>query len=193
VNFVSSRFGALAAVAIVFALSGCGNFDFDTSQFFSKPLDFVGHAGGYTFSELQETRQERPITPNDLVQQNGACPAPPAPPQEQASPNSPALPNNPGATPAAAADTDSLLGAGISLGMSECDVVYRAGQPSGVQLGQSPNGERTAVLTFQTGVRSGIYRFERGRLVEMDRVAEQPSPPPQAAKKKPAKTKTSQE
>jgi hypothetical protein len=81
------------------------------------------------------------------------------------------------------------MGEGVGLGMSECEVVYRAGAPSNVQLGQNPNGDRTAVLTFAGGPRPGIYRFERGRLMEMDRVAE-PAPPPPAVKKKPAKSRS---
>jgi hypothetical protein len=74
--------------------------------------------------------------------------------------------------------------------MSECDVVYRAGPPSAVQIGSLPNGDRTAVLTFQGGPRPGIYRFVRGALTEMDAVAPPPAPPP-VAKKKPATTKKS--
>jgi hypothetical protein len=79
-----------------------------------------------------------------------------------------------------------LLGGGVALGMSECDVVARAGAPSQVQLGKNPNGDRTAVLTFTGGPRAGIYHFERGGLMSMDRVAA-PAPPPQAVKKKAAK------
>ena len=67
--------------------------------------------------------------------------------------------------------------------MSECDVVARVGQPTAVDLGRNPNGDRTAVLTFQGGPRPGIYRFVAGRLTEMDRVDE-PPPPPQPVKKK---------
>jgi hypothetical protein len=74
--------------------------------------------------------------------------------------------------------------------MSECDVVFRAGQPSSVQIGSLPNGDRTAVLTFQSGPRPGIYRFVRGGLTEMDAVAAPPAPPP-VAKKKPAVAKKS--
>ena len=72
--------------------------------------------------------------------------------------------------------------------MSECEVVWRAGAPNNVQLGNNPNGDRTAVLTFDSGPRPGIYRFERGRLMEMDGVAPPPAPP-QVAKKKPVKPK----
>jgi len=71
--------------------------------------------------------------------------------------------------------------------MTECEVVARAGPPNSVQLGRNPNGERTAVLSYQGGPRPGVYHFERGRLMQMDRV-EVAAPPPQA-KKKPAKTK----
>ena len=65
-----------------------------------------------------------------------------------------------------------------------------AGSPAAVQLGSKPNGDRTAVLTFNSGPRSGIYRFERGALVEMDAVAAPPAPPKTAQKKsvKPAKS-----
>jgi hypothetical protein len=73
--------------------------------------------------------------------------------------------------------------------MSECDVVYRAGSPSSVQLGKSQNGDRSLSLTYNGGPRPGIYRFESGRLVEMDRVeVAAPAPAPKVLKKKkPAK------
>ena len=71
--------------------------------------------------------------------------------------------------------------------MTECEVVSRAGPPNSVQLGRNPNGDRTAVLSYQSGPRPGIYHFERGRLMQMDRV--EVAEPPLPAKKKPAKTK----
>ena len=37
--------------------------------------------------------------------------------------------------------------------MSECEVVYRAGPPSSVQIGSLPNGDRSAALTFPGGPR----------------------------------------
>ena len=70
--------------------------------------------------------------------------------------------------------------------MSECDVVFRAGRPSRVELGKNPNGDRTAVLTVQAGPRPGIYHFERGALMEMDSV-QVTAAPPQPAKKSTAK------
>jgi hypothetical protein len=168
-------------LGIAVALSGCANSDVDLSQpWFTRPFEVVGRNAGYTFSELQESKQrQHPITANDLVNSNGTCP----PPVVQAQ----AAPASPGAAPAAPADTASLLGVGVALGMSECDVVFRAGQPTTVELGKNPNGDRTAVLTYNGGPRPGIYRFERGELVQMDRVVVQ-APPPQPEKKKSAKS-----
>jgi hypothetical protein len=189
VQLRSKGSAALAVLGMAVALSGCGNPDLDVSQpWFTKPVDVFGKKGGYTFSELQDARQrQRPITTNDLVNSNGTCPLPVA----QASVPQAAVAQAPGApgAPAATAspDTASLLGSGIALGMAECDVVFRAGQPTSVQLGTNPNGDRTAVLTYNSGPRPGVYRFERGALVQMDRAQVQ-APAPQAEKKKPAKS-----
>ena len=71
--------------------------------------------------------------------------------------------------------------------MSECDVVFRAGQPSSVQIGSLPNGDRTAVLTFNSGQRAGIYHFQRGALQEMDGIPMAAAPPQAVNKKRPAK------
>jgi hypothetical protein len=176
----------LAAVAAPVALAGCGS---DVSQpWFVKPFDVSGRGAGYSFSELSETKkQQRAITPSDLVDANGSCPA-----RAVAAAPTPAVGAAAGPPPPAAApggDASSLVeDGGIGLGMSECDVVSRAGQPASVQIGSTPAGDRTAVLTFNGGTRAGIYRFLRGGLTEMDAVAA-PAAPPQVAKKKPAKPK----
>jgi hypothetical protein len=177
----TNRYGALVALAMAVALPGCANLDFDSSAgWFSKPLDVTGRSGGFAYSELQENRRQRAIGPNELVDGSGACPPPPAPA---------AVPAAPGATPAAPADGTSILGEAVALGMSECDVVNRAGQPSAVQLGKNPNGDRTAVLTYNSGPRPGVYHFERGALMEMDRTAmPAQAQTPAAPKKKPIKS-----
>jgi len=184
----SHRLNVLALAAAA-ALAGCA--DFDSGQaWFAKPLDVTGRSAGYSFSELAETKkQQRPITANDLVNAGGSCPAShaaAAPPPSAPAGAAAATPPAPDATP-----SDPLLGGGIALGMSECDVVFRAGPPSAVQIGSAPNGDRTTTLTFQSGPRPGIYRFLRGALTEMDAVAAPAAPPPQVAKKKPAKAKKS--
>jgi hypothetical protein len=171
------HFGILAALAVAAALGGCSADVADSGQqWFRKPLHLTGQTGGYTFSDLQEKRQDRPITANDLVEANGSCPAAQAQPVGAAQ----------GAGPTGAPDGASLIDEGVALGMSECDVVHRAGAPSNIEIGKNPNGERAVTLSYQSGPRPGVYRFEGGRLMEMDRVAEA-APPPVTAKKKPAK------
>ena len=173
----SVRFGLLAALAMASVLGGCGDVGWDSATLFRKPIDVVGRNSGYTYSDLQELRQGRPVTDSDLVDANGSCPAAAAPP---------AAAGGPAGGPGASGGYVPALGEGVGLGMTECEVVSRAGAPNSVQLGRNPNGDRTAVLSYQSGPRPGIYHFERGRLMQMDRV-EVAEPPP--AKKKPAKTK----
>ena len=158
----SIRSGVLAAVAMAGVLGGCADVGWDSGTLFRKPVDVAGRSAGYTYSDLQEARQSRPVSDSDLVDANGSCPAAAAP----------------GGDASAASE-------GVGLGMTECEVVARAGSPNSVQLGRNPNGDRTAVISYQSGPRPGIYHFERGRLMQMDRVEVAP-PPPQ---KKPAKTK----
>jgi hypothetical protein len=163
-------------------LCGCANTDiFDNNErWFSRSLDLTGKTGGYTFAELQESSRNRPITAIDLVDANGACPPLPVP----AAAPVPSAANGPAPIPTAP-EVPTLMGQGIALGMSECDVIYRAGAPANLQLGKNQNGDRTLVLTYNSAPRPGIYRFEAGRLMDMDRVDVPPPPPePKVAKKK---------
>jgi hypothetical protein len=166
-------------------LSGCSAGD--GNGWFSKPVDLFGRRGGYSFSQLGAEKQERPITANDLADASGACPPAAAP-----APEAQVAPANPGQPAASAPDETAQLRGGVSVGMSECDVIARVGRPVAVNIGAGPAGERTATMTFTGGPRPGVYRFVGGRLAEMDRVAE-PAPSPDqkklAGSKKPAKTK----
>jgi hypothetical protein len=183
--FVGSKCSAGAAPlammsVLAIALCGCANANFDTSgAWFQKPLNVFGANVGYSYSQLEEAKWDRPITANDLVDANGACPRYAASVQSAS------------ANPDAAGSTDaaSLLGGGVAIGMSECDVVARLGQPTAVNLGRSPGGDRAAVLTFKGSSRPGVYRFAGGRLTEMDRVEGPPPPLPEPAKKKMVKKK----
>jgi hypothetical protein len=174
-----NRFIALPAIiGAIVALCGCSSFD-SSVALFSRPVDFFGSKGGYTYSDLGDARRDRPITANDLVDGNGGCPRPVAASSAQ-----------PGA---AGDDAATLLGQGVAIGMSECDVVQRLGQPNNVNLGQNSNGSRGAVLTYSAGPRPGVYRFDGGKLMEMDRVEQPPmqaeekaAPKKKVAKKKPA-------
>jgi len=199
VQLRSHRSGALAALSLALALAGCAQADvFDTNErWFSRSFDFVGRKSGYTYSELQETSARRgPVGANELVDPSGACPAMPAPVAAAA----PAPAESQGVAPGAAAPAEppSFLGGAVALGMSECEVVVRAGAPANVQIGTNPNGLRGVVLTYNSGPRPGIYRFEAGRLTDMDRVeVAEPKPakkkPKVAAKKKPQPQRMSTE
>ena len=83
---------------------------------------------------------------------------------------------------------------GVALGMSECDVVRRAGLATNVNVGAGDKGERKVVLTYLTGPWPGIYTFGDGRLREVNRAPEPPAPPKAPPKKgnakKPIKPKT---
>jgi hypothetical protein len=168
------------------ALAGCANADlFDQNErWFSRSIDLTGKSGGYTFAELQESSRNRTLSANDLIDANGACAPLPAPVAASAAP-APSAAQGPAPIPSAPDAAPTLMGQGIALNMSECDVVYRAGAPSSVQLSKNQNGDRTLALTYNGGPRPGIYRFDSGRLVDMDRVeVAAPAPEPKVAKKK---------
>jgi len=174
-----NRFIALPAIlGAIVALCGCSSSD-SSVALFSRPVDFFGSKGGYTYADLGDAKRDRPITATDLVDGNGGCPRPVAASSAQ-----------PGA---AGDDAATLLGQGVAIGMSECDVVQRLGQPNNVNLGQNSNGSRGAVLTYSAGPRPGVYRFDGGKLTEMDRVEQPPmqaeekaAPKKKVVKKKPA-------
>ena len=186
-EFRANDIRIVGALGVALALGGCANVDLENKDaWFSKPFQIISRGGGYTFSELQDAKERaRPITANDLVATNGSCPAPPSAsqPAPQQAPVAAAA-NQPGGA-APTADTSALLSDGVALGMSECDVVFRAGAPSAVQIDKAPSGDRIAVLTFNTGPRPGIYHFQAGALMEFERVQVAPAPT-QTAKKKPA-------
>ena len=70
---------------------------------------------------------------------------------------------------------------GVSLEMTECEVVRTLGQPQSVEISPRP-GRRVATLTYTTGERAGIYQFTDGRLASVERGNEPPPPPPVAKK-----------
>jgi hypothetical protein len=117
------------------------------------------------------TREPRAITAADMVNGEGQCAA--------LEPTAAAADAGPAATPAVPGTA--------SLGMTECEVVRRVGQPLRVEIGNDERAERTVVVTYLQGVRPGIYRFRGGRLVSVERVPEQSTPKPE--KKKPSKSK----
>jgi len=111
----------------------------------------------------------RPVTANDLVGPQGQCPPDPL---------------VAGSPPAGEEGSVPQVQGGIALQMTECDVVRRAGTPDNVQVGSNDRGEREAVLTYASGVRSGVYRFASGRLYSIEGA---PGAPVPAGAKRPTK------
>jgi hypothetical protein len=170
-------------------------------------------ASDYNYFYRGDASTSGPVTAADLVGPDGRCayaPAPPpmmapgAPPADApvaAAPTTdPINPQSNGALyftagpqsgppaggPAGAMPPEVRNGPrGISLAMTECQVMSVAGNTDRVEIGANTRGERTVTLTYLSGDRPGIYHFRGGRLMSMERVAEPPAPP---KPKKPVKT-----
>ena len=65
---------------------------------------------------------------------------------------------------------------GIALGMTECQVVRRAGTPSNVTIGSAGKGQRKVVLSYLGGEWPGVYHFQSGRLKIIDALPQQSKP-----------------
>ena len=172
---------ALAAAAIV---SGCSNTDMFSSQgaeqWFNKPFTGLTQQDWGTRTSTKDPIALRPVTPEDLVDANGQCAAQPVTPATgqatgQKTDESGAVP---GGLEAA------MIAGGVTLTMTECEVVSRAGQPARTEIGAEPGGQRTAVLTYTQGASPGVYRFVGGRLKVIDALAEPAKPAKPAPRKK---------
>jgi hypothetical protein len=146
-----------------------------------------------TFALNQAPKGEnrhRVVTANDLIDANGHCSgeAGPAAPQAlnfTAGPQTwPATPNP---SPGAATGTAPPVRTGVALGMTECEVVRALGHTDRIEISTNERGLRSVTLTYLTGERQGIYRFESGQLDSLERVDEAPAAPKAAKPKKAVK------
>lgn len=185
------------------------------TKLFAKPFSVFAREDGSKASEgtVVNLGPSGPVAPEDLVGPDGRC-APAAAPQTPASPPPVAAEPPPAANPAdrrvgsmagdlagppmpagalpqggdATGDQGiQTLPGGISLAMTECDVVRRAGLASNVSIGVGDHNDRKVVLTYLGGTWPGIYTFSAGRLKEISRAPEQAKPAKASAKKKPRK------
>src|SRR6185312_4492640 len=102
-----SRMLTWIAMAAAIAVGGCADVEVGPGAgWFSKPVDFFGKSGGFSVEQNTGTFKQRPITANDLVDANGACPAAaapaPAPP--------PQSPDGTGGAPPGVPEQSPLLG-----------------------------------------------------------------------------------
>lgn len=164
-------------------VSGCsGMADKLQTDILSRDADWFSRTGRvFTRSISIETpplTPDRPVTAEDLVSADGACPGmTPAPGAGDAN----ALADGAGA-PAARGGT-------VALGHTECDVIRGIGAPDNVNFSNNGRGDRVAVVTFSRSPRAGIYTFTAGRLTSIERGPEPVAQPKVAKpKKKPAAT-----
>lgn len=126
-----------------------------------------------------------PVSPEDEVDAAGRC-AIVARAQPEVSVGS--IAGDLGTTASVAPVEQSLVPGGVSLGMTECQVVSHAGQPGQVDIGAYETGERKVVLTYMSGPWPGMYTFQSGRLKVVDRVAVPEPAKPVKKKARSAKT-----
>jgi hypothetical protein len=185
---------ALAAAAC----SGSPLTDKDAySDLFSKKIDLFSKPTWARPERNQDTKlgPSGPVAPEDLVSADGRCApaAEPAQPVQAAAPAPKATaaaplpdrlePAMPGAAPIPTA------AGGIALGMTECEVVRRAGVPSNVSIGADAKGERKVDISYLDGYRPGIYHFVSGRLKVVEQAPNAKSPTQRRnQKRKPPKT-----
>ena len=168
-----------AAAALALALAACSA----DSGLFSKgdsKLDAV-------FAPNQAA-QKRLARADDLIDANGGCAG-----QGTAAPQALNFTAGPQTGPAAPSAPPGAAGAppvrtGVSLGMTECEVVRVLGHTDRIEIATNERGQRSVTLTYLTGERPGIYRFVGGQLISLERADEAPAPKPakpKAAKKQP--------
>ncbi len=166
------------------AIAGCsGASNIFDSDLLSKDADWFSRPGRLFIKNVSidapPLTPNKPITPDDLVSAEGACPGMPAPSAPgDANASSDAVP----ATPPPSTGT-------VALGHTECDVVRGIGAPDNVNISKNERGDRLAVVTWTHGPRAGIYTFTGGRLSSIEGVPEPPAPP-RAAKSKAKAVKT---
>jgi|SoimicmetaTmtLMA_FD_contig_31_7959443_length_620_multi_3_in_0_out_0_1 hypothetical protein len=145
----------LAAAALAATLGACSN-DIGTSDLDpSRKIMTMLRPNWLTFSGHQDDLTLPPVTEADLINREGQCAY--------------AAPANEGALPQG----------GVSLQMTECEVINRAGTPDNIEFGASERSERLVSLTYLGGPRPGIYRFITGRLTSIERAPDAPAAPKQ--------------
>lgn len=168
------RNGLIALLALAPALAGCsGGNSLDQMSSELKDAQWFQRTGRLFIRNISidapPLTPDKPVTAEDLVSADGACPgmAPPAN----------ALADNAAGAPPPAGGTVALL-------HTECDVVRGIGAPDSVNISGGPGGGRVAVVTYLRGPRAGIYTFSGGRLSSVEAAPEQPAQPRAARPKK---------
>jgi hypothetical protein len=172
---INDRKALLALLLLGPVLAGCSG----APDLLSKDADWFSRPSRVFIKnvsiETPPLSPDKPVTPDELVSADGACPGM-------------AGSANALADGAAGAPVPSTTGT-VALGHTECDVVRGIGAPDNVNFSNNARGDRVTVVNYSRGQRAGIYTFTAGRLTSIERGAE-PVAQPKAAKpkKKPAAT-----
>ncbi|MBX9711244.1 MAG: hypothetical protein K2X60_09430 [Xanthobacteraceae bacterium] len=175
-NFVLR--GVLAVLVLAPVLGGCSgigglsDFNMKDQEWFARPGKIFGNRS--LTLETPPLSIDKPVTPDDLISSEGACP---------------------GVAPAGPADANALQDSGqtpaapvapVALGHTECDVARAVGTPNSVNLSRNARGDRVATIVYLQGPRAGSYTFTAGRLTMIERV-DQPASTKPAKPAKPSK------
>jgi hypothetical protein len=185
IQFVRDKYAhrksVLAVLLLAPVLAGCGATatDIFSSDLLSKDAEWFSRSGRLFIKNVSidtpPLTPDKPVTAEDLVSTDGACPG-------MAAAN---VPTNANASSDGVAAPAPVVTGTVALGHTECDVVRGIGAPNGVNISSSPRGERVAVINFSQGPRAGIYTFTAGRLTSVERGAEPvAAPKPDKPKKK---------
>lgn len=190
--------GGLSAVVLAAAVAGCSGTGEALSEMkLSKTADlFTIKVADSTVLPAEDARfGHGPVPPEQLVDPSGHCVAETQPGGTDGAAGGVDATAVPAAAVAPAgvqpADPGQLpLLGGVGLGMTECQVVRRAGAPSNVAISGDAGGDRVTVLTYLTGSLPGIYRFTSGRLKVIEKAPEPPKPEKPVRKRAKPKPKT---
>jgi hypothetical protein len=135
----------VAAIALAAAVAACAS-DVTISDLNpTRKLQTLTRPNWLTFSGHNDDLTLPPVHEIDLINRAGQC-----------------------AAVAPAGDTGGLLG-GVSLQMTECEVVNRLGPPDNTDFDVDGRGERIVTLTYKGGARPGVYTFAESRLASIAR------------------------
>jgi hypothetical protein len=171
----------VALLVLAPAIAGCsGASNMFSSDLLSKDTEWFSRPGRLFISNVSidapPLTPNKPITADDLVSAEGACPgmAPPAGPADANA-----------LTEGAAGSPPPTTTGTVALGHTECDVVRGIGVPDSVNISNNGRGDRVAVVTWLRSPRAGIYGFTAGRLTSVERAPEVEAPPKTAKSTKP--------
>jgi hypothetical protein len=157
--------GLVLVAAAALGMGACSNMPSWSDVKLPSANTFIPtNANAYNEATLNTTR---PLTPADLVDAQGAC---------------------------AGASAASEGARGVSLDMTECQVVQALGAPEATDITKNARGDRTVTMTYLGAERAGLYQFVRGRLVSIERApgaAEPDRPAKQPSKKQTKKPEPS--